>query len=1020
MSTTESIFFSPEQVKQLTATYFGLEVSVRKMPGYLDLNYYLKSADGREYLLKIAHFGEERASLEMQNALMLHLEKKGGAISPAVIPNQSGQTITPIEDAKGKTRYMRLLTWLSGQLWAQTQPKSAPLRHALGQTCAHLNRQLLDFTHPAAHRELDWDLSQSLWVKAKVEQWIKSSEQKALLHYFIDLFEQRVVPAWGQLRKSVIHGDVNDYNIIVRAENEKQPICLFDFGDSLYTHTINELAIAAAYVAMHQPDPLAAVADLVRGYHQGYPLEEKEVELIYSMMAMRLCVSVVAAAGKRQTALENTYLSISEQPGWEVLHQWRDIDPQLAHYTFRAACNWEPCPQAIRFQTWVKTARQQGKFRDVLAVDWSDTAFKEMDLRVGSLELGNNEHFLSIERFSTRINHLLAEAKVDFGLGGYLEVRPFYTTDAYLVEGNNGPQWRTVHLGLDLWSQAGTAVYAPLDGRVYGITNNEGDCNYGPTIILQHQVDRDLTFYTLYGHLSLHCLGQWSLGQAVKAGTKIAEFGPAPENGNWPPHLHFQIMLDMLGYRDDFPGVAFPEQQAVWQSICPDPALLMDGVYFKKQQPSQLEQELIQKRKSILGPNLSLSYQQPLHMVRGFKQYLYDITGRRYLDTVNNVPHVGHQHPRVVKAAQQQMALLNTNTRYLHENIIAFAEELSATFPDPLKVCFFVNSGSEANELALRMARTYSGQNDMLAVEVGYHGNTGAVVDVSSYKFDGKGGQGAPAHTHLLPIPDCYRGIYREETAEAAAQKYAQHATTQIEKLRHQGKRIAGFICESILSCGGQIVLPKGYLQQVFPVIRAAGGLCIMDEVQVGFGRTGDHFWAFEKHGVIPDIVTMGKPIGNGHPLAAVVTTKEIAHAFANGMEYFNTFGGNPVSCAIGRKVLQIVKEEKLQENAKTTGAYLREKLRGLQEQFPIIGQLRGPGFFQGMELVCSRETLAPATQQTSYLANRMRERGVLMSVDGPLYNVIKIKPPMCFDRANVDFLLHHLELVFREDRMQT
>ena len=404
-------------------------------------------------------------------------------------------------------------------------------------------------------------------------------------------------------------------------------------------------------------------------------------------------------------------------------------------------------------------------------------------------------------------------------------------------------------------------------------------------------------------------------------------------------------------------------------------------------------------------------------MVRGYKQHLYDQSGRRYLDTCNNVPHVGHQHPRIVRAAQRQTALLNTNTRYLYPQLTEYAEALAAKFPDPLEVCFLVNSGSEANELALRMVRTYTGRRDMLAVEVGYHGNTNAVIDVSAYKFNSKGGAGAPNTTHLLPLPDTYRGIHRN--LATAGSDYAAYAQKIIDELASVGKAPAGFICESILSCGGQIVLPENYLKNVFKTVRAAGGLCIMDEVQVGFGRVGSHFWGFELQDVVPDIVTLGKPIGNGHPLGAVVTTRKIADAFANGLEYFNTFGGNAISCAIGREVLSVLEEEDLLKNADLIGNYLLEKLRKMQDKFPVIGDVRGHGLFFGFELVKDREKKIPAPEQAKYLANRMRQRAILMSTDGPDHNVIKIKPPMCFTLENANFLLSQLEIILSENQMQ-
>ncbi|MEL6721501.1 MAG: aminotransferase class III-fold pyridoxal phosphate-dependent enzyme, partial [Bacteroidota bacterium] len=549
-------------------------------------------------------------------------------------------------------------------------------------------------------------------------------------------------------------------------------------------------------------------------------------------------------------------------------------------------------------------------------IDLKGKSIAYLDLSVKSLDLGNNSNFDTISAFNKTIARLLLEKAVAIGVGGYGEIRPFYSTDAYEIEGNEGAQWRTVHLGFDVWADAGTTVFAPLDGIVHSFQDNASERDYGPTIILEHKISEAFTFYTLYGHLSKESLNDLQEGESIPKGTPIATIGAPPVNGNWPPHLHFQVILDMLDKKGDFPGVAFPDEKAIWKSICPEPSSFFQYLPPKPTESSLTEESIMKTRKKHLGKSLSLSYQHPLHIVRGYGQYLYDQNARRYLDTANNVPHVGHQHPRVVYAAKRQLEVLNTNTRYLHENIVRYAEELLATFPPKLSVVHFVNSGSEANELALRMARTYSQQKDILAVEVGYHGNTNACIDVSSYKFDGKGGQGAPETTHLLPIPDTFRGKHRNP--QNAGQQYAAYAESIINNLKTQQKGIAGVIVESILSCGGQIVLPPNYLKELYRIVRSVGGVCIADEVQVGMGRVGEHFWGFELQGVVPDIVTIGKPIGNGHPLGAVVCTEAIANAFNNGMEYFNTFGGNPVSCAIGQAVLKVVQEEQLQQNALT------------------------------------------------------------------------------------------------------
>ena len=413
--------------------------------------------------------------------------------------------------------------------------------------------------------------------------------------------------------------------------------------------------------------------------------------------------------------------------------------------------------------------------------------------------------------------------------------------------------------------------------------------------------------------------------------------------------------------------------------------------------------DLLKTRKKCIAPSVAPSYDTPLKILRGKGQYLYDYHGRPFLDLYNNVCHVGHCHPRVVEAGQRQMACLNTNTRYLYDGLTDYAQRLCSTLPRELDTCFFVNSGSEANELALRIAKTYTRQKDILVVENAYHGNTSSMIDISPYKFMGKGGQGKPEPwVHVVPSADGYRGRFKGQQADTG-RSYGNQVGQILESIP---RPIAGFITESLLSCGGQVIPPRGYFETAFKHVRRHGGLCITDEVQVGFGRVGSHFWAFELQNVIPDIVVMGKSIGNGHPMSAVVTRKEIAQVFANGMEFFATFGGNPVSCAIGMAVLDVLREENLQEHAEKVGARMLKGLNTLKDKHDIIGDVRGLGLFIGIELVTDRTTLAPATRQASELVNQLKEKGILLGTDGPSNNVIKIKPPMVITKQDVDMFI--------------
>jgi 4-aminobutyrate aminotransferase-like enzyme len=420
-------------------------------------------------------------------------------------------------------------------------------------------------------------------------------------------------------------------------------------------------------------------------------------------------------------------------------------------------------------------------------------------------------------------------------------------------------------------------------------------------------------------------------------------------------------------------------------------------------------ERLASERRELIGRNVRTSYRNPLHIVRASMQYLFDATGRRYVDGYNNVPHVGHCHPAVVESAARQLSLLNTNTRYLHESLEQFAASLRATLPPPLQVCYFVNSGSEANELALRLARAHTRARDLIVLEAAYHGNTTTLIDISPYKADGPGGTGHAPWVHVVPVADVYRGPYKEGDSDAGA-KYAASVADEVGRIHAAGGRLCGFIAESCPSVGGQIIFPSGYLAAVYREVRAAGGVCIADEVQTAYGRLGHSFYAFEEQQVIPDIVVLGKPIGNGFPLGAVVTTRRIADSFDNGMEFFSTFGGSTVSCIVGATVLRIVSEDRLQQHAAAVGARLLARLSLLPGRHEPVGDVRGSGLFIGIELVTDRATLAPATRTADDVVNHMREAGVLIGTDGPHHSVLKIRPPMPFADEDADELVDCLD----------
>ena len=1107
---------------------------VEPLPSDRDQNFLLTArGSDRKYVFKVAHSGEELRVLDFQNRILEHLGRAGFSL-PKTIFSREGREVVELPGREGTTFFARLLTWVPGDPLCRVNPHTPPLLHSLGAFLGSMDRALEDFAHPAQERELRWDLRHADQVVPNLLPHVGEPARRRLLEEMADRFGESLRPLVPALRLSVIQGDANDHNVLVDVwtagadPRERRVSGVVDFGDAVRSYTVGEAAIAAAYCMLEKEDPITAASHVVAGYHKAFPLEEEEIGALFPLMGLRLCLSVAISAHQKSVEPHNEYLTVSEAPAWALLERLRGESMDLPHFLFRQACGLDPVPGSRSVVEWLRAhGREAAPVVGVGAtatprpregegvpsprpspLDLSTTPVHVFDLSVDSQEFCPAPEPEDAEGWTRTLFQRMEAVGARVGVGRYDEVRRWYTSDLFSSPAEDAPEWRTVHLGVDLFLPAGSPVFAPFDAVVHSLALNAGPLDYGPTVILEHGVQGaspgshgyapapdafssrggpdtqgtpslpPLRFWTLYGHLGQEVLARLQPGQQLARGTAFARIGDFPVNGNWAPHLHFQVITHTLGKEGNFPGVGRPSQRGLWKSLSPDPNLLLgipdpdgDGAISRPGLPSgaplawdggRSVQDILRSRRHHLGPNLSVAYGHPLKIVRGWRQFLYDQEGQPYLDAVNNVPHVGHCHPRVVEAGRRQMAVLNTNTRYLHDSLVEYAERLVARLPEPLSVVYFVCSGSEANELALRMARAHTKRRDVVVVEGAYHGNTSAMVDLSPYKFDGPGGEGPPPWVHTTLMPDPYRGRYRalpmpdpgvgsERAGEDATllghpagppsgqprrrsrgeegarypeylpaaelgPRYADHLRSVLGRLHEEGRDPAAFFCEPLLGCGGQIVLPPGYLAQAFQHVREAGGVCVADEVQVGFGRVGSHFWAFETQDVIPDIVTLGKPMGNGHPLGALVTSPEIAASFATGMEYFNTFGGNPVSCAMGMAVLDVLEEEGLQENARVVGEHLLAGLKALKEAHPLVGDVRGLGLFLGVELVEDPERRTPATTEAARIKERCRDHGILLSTDGPDDNVLKIKPPLVFTLRDADRLVSCLDRILAED----
>lgn len=428
------------------------------------------------------------------------------------------------------------------------------------------------------------------------------------------------------------------------------------------------------------------------------------------------------------------------------------------------------------------------------------------------------------------------------------------------------------------------------------------------------------------------------------------------------------------------------------------------------------KEETVELRNKYIPSCIELFFKKdPLKIVKGKGQYMYDENGTEYLDCINNVAHVGHCHPHVVKCAAEQASLLETNSRFLHDNLVIYAHRMSKYLPPALDKFVFVNSGSEANDLALRVARKFTGGYDVIILDHAYHGHLTSLVDISPYKFNGKGGEGQKEFVHMAPVPDVYRGKYRSSdyNEDQLCDLYVNEVIQLVENAEKKKRKIAIFLAESFQSCGGQIIYPKNYLRNVYKYLHSKGILCLADEVQCGFHRSGTHMWAFQTYGedIVPDFLTIGKSMGNGHPVACSVMRTELSDKFGEGaLQYFNTYGGNPVSVAVANAVLDVIEKEKLYEHVTDVSQHLLAELNKLKGKHYIIGDVRGYGYFIGIDFVKSRETREPAIEHARVILERMRNENILLSLDGPYSNVMKMKPPLTFNKENADLVVKKLD----------
>ncbi len=950
----------------LARDVFGVEGRVSELGSHQDRNFRVVTDDDAVRVLKIANRGWGLPAIEAQNAALLHLAaRKVPFAAPVPLTSLAGDHVAEARDGDDRLP-LRLLTYVEGAPLSGTQHLSAEVVADLGRLAGHASAALADFDHPGLDRVVQWDLRHADTVLAALLGSITEPARQSLVADRAAAASERLADVVDRLRLQAIHGDVTDDNVVGHADaaGRIRPDGVIDFGDLTRSWLVGDIAVTAASILRHGTDDPFVVLPAIRAFHELVPLDDADVAALWPLVVLR--GAVLVASGEHQAMLDpdNELATEPLESELRIFHVARSVDFEVAEATIRAALDLPASPRHDRARAAVAAGGRL--LPSVDALDVVDLSVLSPDLHSGRfLEPG-------IERA------LLASAarRTGAAVTRWSEARLTRTQ----LDSPHAPA--TYALGVDLHVPAGTSVSAPWDGVVASVDGST------------------LTLDSTAGRLTVR-----GVHAAAAAGTSVAAGEGLGSAGNG--ELHVQLCVDPALRAPDF---ATAVTAAGWSQLCPDPGPIL-GVDVAA--PLDDPVGLLERRLDAFAVVQEHYYAAPMRIERGWRHHLIDTSGRAYVDMVNNVAAIGHGHPRLADAVEHQLRSLNTNSRFHYAAIAEFSERLAALSPDGLDTVFLVNSGSEAVDLGLRIAQVVTGRADVVAVREAYHGWTLLSDAVTTSLYDNPGAlESRPDWVHLASAPNTFRGRFR---GPHSGDDYATELRELVEQIASEGRPPAAFICEPVFGNAGGVMLPEGYLAQAYDAVRAVGGLCIADEVQVGYGRLGHHWWAFEMHGVTPDIITVAKAMGNGHPLGAVITTRAVADAFSAQGNFFSSAGGSPVSCVTGLTVLDVIRDEGLQANAARLGDRIVARSRELQDRYPIIGAVHGMGLYLGIELVRDRETLEPATAECAAICDRLRELGVIVQPTGERANVLKMKPPMCLTEASADFYVEMLETVLRD-----
>lgn len=957
---------SAAQAEDILATHYGIRGRATSLGSQQDCNFTMTGVDGAVVgVLKISNPAFTATELAAQDLAAERIAAAEPDLRVAVaLPNVLGESCTAVDGLTDSTAHVRLLRYLPGGTLLQSGYLAPAAVAGLGDVAARVSRALIGFDHPGLARVLQWDLRYANDVVVHLLSHVADQSHRARVEAATRDAWARIAPVADQLPRQAVHLDITDANVVVtRApDGSARPDGVIDFGDLTSSWAVAELAIAVSSVLGHPGAGPTSVLPAVQAFHAVRPLTDAEVDALWPLVVLRTAVLIVSGAQQAVLDPDNAYLTEQSDGEWRMFEQATSVPMDVMTALLRAELGMPTQPGTVPSGA------------PLVDVDPAEVATLDLSTAADGYDFG----FTPGGWLEPGLEDELARAAVQDGARLVVTRygQPRLTRAVPLRQ--DSPD--SVPTGLQCWPAAPTPVTAPWDGEVVQRADDR---------VVLRAGGYDLT---LAGVTVRAGVGD------VRAGEMLGE-APA---GRW-------ITVTVQPTEAPAaPSFCRPELAPGWLAVTRDPRALL-GLPQLSAAPAG---DLLARRDAAFATVQEHYYRRPPQIERGWRHFLMSTEGRCYLDMVNNVTMLGHAHPRVADAANRQLRKLNTNSRFNYEAVVEFSERLAATLPDPLDTVFLVNSGSEASDLAIRLATAATGRRDVVAVREAYHGWTYGTDAVSTSVADNPNALATrPEWVHTVESPNSFRGKYRG----AEAVRYAGEAVRRIEELTALGRAPAAFICESLYGNAGGMALPDGYLQQVYAAVRAAGGLAISDEVQVGYGRLGHWFWGFEQQDAVPDIVSIAKSTGNGYPLGAVITSRAVAEAFRSQGYFFSSTGGSPLSCAIGLTVLDVLREERLQENARRVGAHLKGRLQELAKRHPIIGTVHGIGLYLGVEMVRDADTLEPATEETAAICDRMLELGVVIQPTGDHQNILKTKPPLCIDAEAADFYVDCLDRVLTE-----